>query len=137
MARGPAIRSLFRRKSFLALNLGVLLLIAWGFTGEYMRNKDLVNEVDTLEQRSQELTAHNLKLAELADRLSDPEMVEREARLKLNLQKPGEEVVVVRDVTPAAMAHAADAPEGGGDPVEGPRESNPRKWLRHFFNRQK
>jgi cell division protein FtsB len=128
---------MFKRKSFLVLNLGVLLLIGWGFAGEYVRNKQLESEIETLERRSEELAARNLELADLADRLAGPEMVEKEARLKLNLQKPGEEVVVIRGSGPvvtngsASPGTDADAEEGTGIAM-----SNPRKWLHHFFNRQ-
>lgn len=134
MASSQGIRGFFKRKSVLAVNLGVVLFIAWGFAGEYVRNRDMDSEIERLRAEAGQLESRNLELAKLAKRLSEPEMLEREARLKLNLQKPGEEVVVVRDLSPARQqAEAAAAEVAASENGSATAGSNPGKWLRHFF----
>jgi hypothetical protein len=75
-----------------------------------------------LEQRQRPLTSH-------VDLLKTPSEQERQARLRLNLQKPGETTVVVPDAgesdgAPAAIRSA---------PVE-PGLPNPVKWWHYFFS---
>jgi len=134
--------ALLRMRSVLAVNLAAALFIAWGFAGEYMRSRGMQDEIDRLQEQAASLETKNLELADMANRYSSSSMLEREARLKLNMQRPGEEVVVVRE---GAMF------EGGGDPStrlgagkgrrgegeEGAEESsaisNAKKWFNHFF----
>lgn len=134
MDRREGLKGFFRRKSVLAVNLGVLVLVAWGFGGEYVRNRDMESEIGQLRAQAEGLEARNLELAQLAKRLDDPEIIEREARLKLNLQRPGEEVVVVRDLSPARGEGEIAAADGEVQVRQEPEEvSNARKWFRHFF----
>lgn len=118
-------------KRVMALNIALLALVAWGFSGELLRNRDMQTEVDRLQSQADELAAKNSELAELGKRMSDPQELERQARLKLNLRRPGEEVVVIKgvgdaqaSVAPDAIAVAAAKEDGG---------SNLEKWWHYFF----
>jgi cell division protein FtsB len=113
----------------LAANLALFALAAWGFAGEYVRNRDMQREIDELEARATDLETTNADLADLAERLASPQAAEREARLKLNLKRPGEEVIVVRGA--GQRASEPDAAPAG--PVPARSTSNVGKWWRHFF----
>ena len=52
------------------------------------------------------LQEKNGELVAATERFGSRAVLEREARLKLNLQRPGEEVVVVREATPRPVAEA-------------------------------
>ena len=123
-------RRLIGLKRVLAANLVVFAVVGWGFSGEVMRDRTMQKEVDRLKSQADELEVKNLELAELSKRFSTTEMLERQARLKLNLRKPGEEVVVVRQ---------GNGQPGGGDPVParavdgGPPRSNLGRWWHYFF----
>lgn len=103
------------------------LLIAWGLTGEYIRNSEMQVEIDRLSARAAEMDAKNRELAETSRTVSSQAMLEREARLKMNLQKPGEQVVVVNGSGGATqVVTTTDAPAQA-------KTSNPAKWWRYFF----
>jgi len=131
------LAKLMGMRSFLVVNLGLALLIGWGFTGEYIRNREMRHEIESLRLQAEEMQDRNVELAQLAERYSGSAMLEREARLKLNLKKPGENVVVVRDTNPAALVaqevrQVIELSNNNSD-EEQTKESNFIKWIKHFF----
>lgn len=130
-------------KAFLAVNVAVFALVGWNFVGEYMRGRELRLEIAAMERRAAELETKNFQIAELGKKLAQGEMIEREARIKLNLQKPGEEVVIVRGADKTSVGTAARTKIVTGLAVsEGtinrtsPPRSNPEKWMSYFFAAQ-
>jgi cell division protein FtsB len=118
-------------KRVLAVNVAVFALVSWGLAGEYLRNREMQKEIDTLETRANGMQEKNADLADATERFGSQAVLEREARLKLNLQKPGEAVVVVRDAAPRPVAEA-----GGKSRNEGSGAapgSNAAKWWHYFF----
>ncbi|MEY4744450.1 MAG: Septum formation initiator [Candidatus Parcubacteria bacterium] len=117
-------------KRVLVANLVVFAVVGWGFSGEYIRNREAQKEVDRLKAQADELEAKNAEIADLGKRASTADVLEREARLKLNLRKPGEQVVVV-EAGPGLAA--------GGNPVparavgQGKPSSNLARWWKYFF----
>lgn len=114
-------------RAVLAANVALVAFVAWGFAGEYLRSRALAREIQTLEQQSAEIAAHNKGLASSAGTTGSPDALEREARLKLGLQKPGENVVVVEPPheTQRPGVRAYGAPSSG---------SNAARWLQYFFH---
>lgn len=114
------------------LNLVVIGLLFAGFGREYVRARDIQRDIGELQQRAQQLQAKNLELTELATALRTQSNIEREARLKLGLKKPGENVVVVRHDDPGAdpLLMSALVPED-------PTVANPSRWWYYFFDRDR
>lgn len=136
MERRPEIRNrsaradspagwLERRRTTAGLAL-LALLIGWGLFGEYLRSRDLQEEIDRLETREREMEEKNRELAVASDNVSSEALLEREARLKMNLRRPGEEVVVIDGTTPSAGADTETRPDSSPSP------SNWSKWWRYF-----
>jgi cell division protein FtsB len=126
------VRRFLGLKRVLAANVVIFAVVAWGLAGEFLRNRDMQREIDRLDGQASQMEKKNSDLQDLGQRFSSQAMLEREARTKLNLQKPGEQVVIVRDggrtddgaeIEPAAGA-AADEDQGPG---------NAAKWWRYFF----
>ncbi len=119
-----------RRKSVLAVNAVIFLLAAWGFAGEFVRNRETQHEIDRLSKQVADLESKNFEIARLGQKLATTDMLEREARLNLGLQKPGESVIIVQDAEPPlpAPARPPTVQEQAGE-----RVSNAGKWWRYFF----
>jgi len=127
-----------RLRRVLVLNIGVLLLVGWGFTGEFLRGRSMEEEIGYLDEQAAELEDRNVELRRTADRLSGSAMLEREARLKLNMRRPGESVVVVKSESLDEQGNfSLGVPAAGsrsvGDPFAASQISNYHKWIRHFF----
>lgn len=91
----------------------------------YLQKKEVDSEVKRLSDKAASLQKDSQELSELIKYLNTPEYQEREAREKLNLKKPGEEVVVLPEHTDGLVASASTN-----------TESNPKKWFNYFFNKQ-
>lgn len=133
MPSAPEVRGVRRflgMRLVLAANALVLCLVIWAFGGEFLRNRELQLEIDKLQTQADTLQAKNVEATHLSDHFAESGIIEREARTKLGLQKPGESVIIVRDVTPLPEGKMAVKP---GTTVEPPL-SNPQKWWRYFFH---
>lgn len=122
----------------------LILLLAVGFlcvTGvsagrELYRRNQVKAELTTLETRVSQLEQRKTTVSKLLERLQTSEAIDREARLRLNMQKPGERVYLLRGDQWEQMAKSTpvnDSPSLYDEkPVETPR-SNPERWFRLFF----
>lgn len=121
------MRDLARRfgsKRLLVVNLGLLALVAWSFSGEYMRDRDARSTVDSLQAQADEMRdGIDERTAELD---VTPAEVENEARLKLNMRRPGEEVVVVKGSTLRVHSQVLSTASAS-------RIGNAARWWKLFF----
>lgn len=85
------------------------------------------NEIEQLEGRK-------LELAELLNRLDSPDALDKEARTRLGLKKPGERVIILRGFDGASSTWTdqgvmmAPAPSSTTE-----TRSNPVLWFDYFF----
>jgi cell division protein FtsB len=138
-AEQRSILRYLRMKTVLIVNLILVALVAWGFMGEYYRTRELKKEIATIDVRAEELRKGNLELGQLREKFSGAGELEREARVKLNLQKPGEQVVVIQGDPMASAAGSAEAVAEDAEqppPGDGGAMSNARRWWEFFFKQQ-
>jgi len=114
------------RKRTMAIAFGVLLLAAWGFFGELMRNRSLEAELSGLDSRVVALENEVSATARKAQLMAGDQAAEREARTKLGLMRPGEQVVIIRGAASVEAAPSAPPPSD--------RIANWRKWWNYLFN---
>ncbi len=113
--------------------VGLLLLAAFAFVREYVRNIDIATELERMQAENAALNAERLASLELIARLSTKTAVEGEARSKLNLAAEGETLYVVEDASRAVgTAETANALDGVTVATD-PALSNPAKWFYYFF----
>ncbi len=115
---------------FLAANLALLMVVGISTVRETYRGWTVDAEIKALEQKAQQLEGRHSQLSELAAKLQSDQYVEKQARAKLGLQKPGEHVVILEgfSATSASMNLAvADV-----KPEELDLRSNPQRWLDFF-----
>lgn len=109
----------------MAVAVAAIVLVGMGLGRVILQNRALAGEVAELQAESASLSAKNAEFLELAKRFESDSFVEREARLKFNLQKPGEQTIAVKRVGESATSSAAAAVR---------EEDNLSRWWRYFFN---
>lgn len=117
------------------MNLLLLAATVWAFVGEFERSRELAVQVAVASEDVAKIAADYAEGEVKAAQYADPDFAEREARLKLNLRRPGEEVVVLRGGTAAALAGEASASVAEPAPGGGDDAPNPVGWWRYFFKR--
>lgn len=130
------------RKAFNSPHTLLILLIVFIFLisvplAKNVQQRHVVSgEIKALQQ---EITENNNKKSKLLDSiayLDSKEFAEEQARLNLDLKKPGEQVVVVRSngKGPANGSKVAELLSTPALRDEAPaKESNPRLWYKYFF----
>lgn len=121
------------------LKIAILLAIAaLGYIGfstfqETKKKQQIEDEINKLKKEAEEINRENLNLEEKIYYLESDEFKQREAKEKLNLRSPGEQVVVIKP----SLTKQEDENLENQDPEISknnldPR-SNPQKWWDYFF----
>jgi cell division protein FtsB len=110
-----------------AINLVLIGFVGWSLGNEVAQGKKVSSNLNDLQTKIASLQKQNQDYGDILSRLNSPGFVDKEARLKLGYQKPGERVLLLKDgVTTAAVDNSrADNGTSG--------LSNPQKWWRYFF----
>lgn len=141
--RKPLWRRLIEFRLLFVVNAVILVAIGFSFGREWIRNREIQNEIAGLRDQAAALQTRNLQIADLNTAFRTESFIEREARLKLGLKKPGENVVVIQDggaEGTAASDADAEAIAKAADPrtllaldVYEPEVANPTKWWHYFL----
>ena len=126
MKEESKIRQLFNSKTLTITVLALIVLLVLAFFRDKVRQEDLTSELGKKESDIVELESERIRLAEMVDILESSDYIEREARLRLGLVKPGEKVISVPD---GAMPHVASTTIQ----IIESRGSNARQWFEYFF----
>jgi len=119
---------MFKSKFFLFLLVVGLFGAGVSIARELRSSYEVSMQIRQLQSQIQELENHNTELAGLLTYLESPEYQEQEARQKLNLQKPGEHVVIL----PEVEVPAKKIPTNPTLEVE--LKSNWKNWWNYFFS---
>lgn len=112
---------------------GALFIVAGGTTvRESFREWKVDQDIRQMQSEIERLEGKKLTLSELIQRLDSPDAVDKEARTRLGLRKPGERVIILQGMeNPATwqddsvLAKQAEAPKDV--------RTNPKRWLDYFF----
>jgi cell division protein FtsB len=116
-------------KSFIFFLLIVLVLAIIAFGRESYRNFGINQEIKDLERKIKQLKASNEELIGLEEYFQSEEFLEKQARLKLNLTKPGEKVIIIKQIE-------EDLKGLGQKETIAKEISNIQKWWEYFFDRK-
>lgn len=132
------VQRVIRWRFFLVVNLVIVVLIGASLGREVVRNQTIASEISALEEEAQSLAARNIEISELRTAMQTESFIEREARLKLGMQLPGEQVVVITDEYVGGEAGEED-PLGLviGEDTTFVTVANPAKWWYYFFDKQR
>lgn len=134
------IQKFLHWRFFLIANIFLCLLVGISLGREILRHQALQKEIEALTAQAQLLGDDNVQMNEVHSALQSESYIEREARLKLGLKKPGETLIVIQESVEGMVQEGTlDA----ADPLdlvldqEEPQEplANSTKWWYYFFNK--
>jgi cell division protein FtsB len=132
-------RIFFNQKFLTLIGLIAVILISLPFAKNAVKRHKINKEISNFKEEIADLQNKSADLKNFVSYLESDQFAEEQARLNLNLKKPGEELTVVKPG--AGGLNLASSSEGDsifnipGRKKEEPRpeSSNPRKWLNYFF----
>ena len=135
------IKKILSSKIFLFIVVFILIFLLIGLIKETYRKHQLTSEINELKSNIDKLEGDNQQLIDLMDYFKEDSYLEKEARIKLNLKKPGETVVVLSkdiiDGVEVVRSGSLDEEENkeadleNNDSVE---VTNYWKWWEYFFS---
>ena len=132
---------LLASRTALLVQLLILAFLLFSFGREFARNYTIHQEITDLEAEKISLEAQNSDISALMNSVQTETYIEREARIKLGLAKPGEKVVVLPG---SQISKNTSVTEDGAnvfltseDPVDLSSIANIRKWWYYFFDTNK
>ncbi len=140
--RGTFVERLISWRFLFVLNFVVIVFLSLSLGKEVVRNNTIQSEISALQVQAAELADENSNISALQSALQSESYIEREARLKLGMKKPGENVVVIQDeesvVTGEGVVVDSSDPLGFviTDLSTNMALANPTKWWYYFFNKQ-
>ena len=123
------IKKLLGSKVFLFFIVLALIGLAISVGRESYRKYQLTKEINRLKSETERLAGRNQQLTNLLEYFKEESYLEKEARLKLNLKKPGEKIVILSQ---------SELPEDLPleiQPEIKKEEVNWWKWWEYFFLR--
>lgn len=137
------MRGLFGRRSSGASNLKLMLMNSplWLIVGfiififafsAFLRitwqKMEIQGQINKLKNEAERLEADNKDLAGYLDYFASESFKEREMRLKLNLQKPDEQVIIISREEKKSKIEEPVSPDNKFEMI-----SNMKKWWDYFF----
>lgn len=121
-------------KVFFVVCVVALIAVASGIFQQYMKRQELDTEVADLKNELARLNMDKSDFLKSIDAFSGDFFLEQEARLKFNLKKDGEKVVVIPldEKTGMPAETASEAEDLKENPVE-----NFKAWWKYFFGATK
>lgn len=101
---------LLRSKLTLVVSLALLVFFGISLARILKKNREVSREVGRLSAEVAEVETRNEELSQLIEYFSKPEHLEKEARLRLNLKRPDERVIIIPSEAPPAPAATGVAP---------------------------
>lgn len=135
--RNNFFSKLFHSRWLILLCLLILVFFSVNLFREVINRQDLRKEISKLQQEISDLEGNNQEMSNLIGYFESLDFVEKEARTKLNLKKPGEKVIIVpettQEISPETLSSAI-APDNLLAQAE--ELSNPEKWWQYFFHKK-
>ncbi len=138
------ITRLIRWRFLIVVNVVIIIFIGLTFGREFFRSREIQSEIQKLQTQADTLAARNVALSELQIAIQTESFIEREARLKLGMKKPGEEVVVIKEGEDREGIEGLEGLEAKSDPLnlvldnqtEQTHIANSTKWWYYFFGKK-
>lgn len=117
----------FNSRAFLVVIFVAGILVLVGYGRAYYRDYKIRHEIVSLQQEVRRLEKKKLETLSILNYVSSPDFVEEKARLELNMRKPGEQVLVIPEVSVSTTVSDTQVEELGKKYL-----NNPIKWWYYF-----
>ena len=140
--RNQFYKRLLSFRYLLVINVVIIVLLSLSLGREVVRNYEIQSEINSLEAQAEGLAAENIEISDLYTAIQTESYIEREARLKLGMKKPGESVVVVQDDHEGVLMEETttqtleNSMQNLIKTVPKQELANTRKWWYYFFNKE-
>ncbi len=119
--------SLLTSNLFILIALTAVLIIAIALVKSFIRRQELAQEIAKIKNDISVYRTKQEELSNLITYLQSSEFKEKEARLKFNLKKPNEHVVV--------LPNDEQNKKIVNEPTTSANLANWQKWWNYFFNK--
>ncbi len=128
------IRKMLGSKTFLFLIFIILIILTINLVQESYHKYQLKKEISGLKLEIERLEGSKEQLSNLMEYFKNDSYLEKEARVKLNLKKPGEKVVILsRDsVVDDSVLEKQEETEAESEDIN-IKTANYWKWWEYFF----
>lgn len=120
---------------FLILLLIILGGVVFSLSKEVYRKHQISRQINKLKNEISELEKNNKGLTDIIQYFGSEDYMEKEARRKLNLAKPGENVIVIAGEKDKTAKNPESAEEGNAGANQ-KEISNLLKWWKYLFGNQ-
>lgn len=126
------LKNILRLRLLLFLNIVIFCFLSFSFVKEYVRQYSIQQEIKELQEQAESLKTQNMELTQWQRLFQTEVFLEKEARLKLGLQKPGEQTVIIQ--RPQTQEDTlAQQTEQEAQEKKSSLWENPKKWWNYFF----
>ena len=139
-SRNSFVQRIIKWRFLSIVNVLLILFLSIALGREIVRSQDIQKDIDALQAEADELATKNLAMKEFRTAMQTESFIEREARLKLGMKKPGEKVVIVKEAQ--EIDETEEVVENPDDPLglvidseSAPQLANTTKWWYYFFNK--
>ncbi len=123
------IHRILTSRGVLVVEVILIAVILVGIAKEVTRRVALRREIEALEQQIAALRAQNVSLGEYVASIDTDSFREREARKRLNLQLPGETLLILPEGEGSTTVASASTSSSAST-------TNVQRWWRFFFQPQ-
>ena len=126
------VKSFYYSKWFILAISVIIVFFLFSAVKDYYSQEDLREDIDILESQISSLETEQYDLANTFSQVQSEDFVETEARTRLNLRKPGENVIIVSSDEVVQKLNDKGGETGIKELLED-KDSNTLKWWEYFF----
>ncbi len=126
-----SVKRFFVSRLFLFIAIPLVLLIAIGYVRSYYSGYKINQEIAALESEIKSLESKKIESMEILKYVMSDDFVEEKARTELNMKKPGEQVLIVKN----QLEYDDNRMSQKEKSTARQRISNPLKWWYYFTHR--
>lgn len=130
--KSKTLQSILQSRALIVVEVVIILVLGVAIAQEVIRKHDIDSEVSRLEQQITTLEDQNVHLAQVLKEMMSENYLEKEARQKLDVQKPGETVVLIPQNSDTGKEIIVETSQNSSsDDIE---KARPSLWWEYFFS---